>query len=344
MPPSSFKSPPRDQSLQNVYDFWQTPKKTRDILAQKPYKINTYADLLKRKRTILKPQKDAESVDKQTRLKLLKVAEYIKATCEDYQTVSENNLAPFQEEGFCEFVTSSIVVSNTSLDDVYTALGVSSSVVKMLKCNFNIHGCSDLLRKRATLLSSIGEKTETCLNSRTKQLLVKLADYLEQEACHMTRERKTQNTRAVNPVSKFSLSSFEEYLLQTTVEWLHDILPRPDAFSHEWCLTHLTRWVKQLSCPPSTNSLEFIVYGPTQVGKSCAKALLAAVCIQLKIPCVIVTKGVPCAYNLYANLPKRYGVAVCTTKKFTSKEWNKRNAKTVLNALVKGATVVIPSK
>jgi hypothetical protein len=307
-------------------------------LAQKPYKIKCYRDLLTKKSRLRKHQ---DGLDQQTRKGLLAVAEYMRAS--NYRVSAESGDADFSAEAFADYlkIKSRIRISNSSLDKVFATLKIPEQYIDVLKQECGINGCDDLVAKQDQLLQRTGSRG---LDNITKHLVVYLARYFEQEACRLSNRlpRKSRG-KAVNPVPNFSLESFEKYLQQETVKYVVGRSRKPEAFDLQCCRDLLVRWVEHLSQHFGKSKKEFIVYGPTQVGKSRAKACIAAFCKLLRIPCVIVTKGCPCAKNLLVNIPKQFDVPVCGIASMTEKEWCKRNAKKYIDQVLQGAAIIIPS-
>lgn len=261
-------------ALQHVYNAFNNPKETRVKLAQKPYKIKCYSDILTRKSKV---QKHQDVLDQQTRKTLLKVAEYMQAT--HYRPSIGNAEEEFSADTFADYVTSSILIANTCLDQVFKTLRIPKQDIKILQQEYGINGCEDLVTKQGQLLEKAESIGPQFLDKRKRTLFVKLAGYLELEARHLSNASlATKRKMLVDPVPHFTLDAFETYLVEETVTYVVNKAPKPEAFNLEWCRDLLTRWVQHLSQLFSKSQKEFIVYGPTQVGKSRSKDLIAAFC------------------------------------------------------------------
>ncbi|KAL3909234.1 MAG: hypothetical protein SGILL_008167 [Bacillariaceae sp.] len=330
-----------DKTLQHVYNSLKIPKDTQKKLAQKPYKIVRYGDILARKSRLRKHQ---NGLDQRTRNILLKVAEYMKAT--NYRASIGDDPDEFSMSSFADYVTSGVLIANVSLESILTTLQVSKQDIKTLEGEYGIYGCEDLVEKHGKLLEHSRSGASKLLDESTRRLLVKLAGFLEEAAFRLSKQSAPKHShKRVNPVPQFSLDAFEKYLQRETVNYIVDRAPKPETFDVKWCRDLLMRWVQHLSEHYSKSQKEFIVYGPTQVGKSGAKASIAAFCKLLRIPCIIITKGRSCRDNLLVNLHKRFGVGVCDISKVTESDWNKRSARKYIDAvIVKGEAIVIPSE
>ena len=309
-------------------------------LLQKPYKISEYRDILVRESML---QNHGNGLDKRTRLLLLRVADYMKAT--NYRPSAGDDRYQFSLSLFSDFLETryAVNIENVPLKEVFGTLNLSKQSIKALKDKYGIAGCKDLVEKQGKLLDNSEELSST-VDMVTRHRLVKLAGFFEKEAYRLSNDPSAKhNQKAVNPLPLFSLEAFETYVQDQGIDYIISKAVKPETLSWQ-SPALLGTLVQHLSEHYEKSQKEFVVYGPTQVGKTGAKALIATFCKHLHIPCIIITKGVACKKNLVVNLPQRFGIAVCDISQITEKDWNKRSARKYIDAALKGAPIVIPGE
>ena len=322
-----------DKDLIRVYDLFRFSGKVRDKL-KRIHGIKRYVHIVSETRCLI--VNGMYAVDRRTHLRLTKVAEFI-----EWQ-IGERLKLSFTSEAFSNFTNRSfqIEISNASLEGIYQILKFSPDVCIVLK-ELGVKGCWDMIQKKDVLCFGNNK-----ISNRIMRLRVfKLACFLKKEA--IQQGLACSDNKTVDPVKSFSLSTFQSYVRDTAIKSVVGRWGIPHAsFVQGWCQSQLNRWIEHLATfPPLVKSRkEFIVYGPTQCGKTLSKAIIAALCKVLKIPCVIVTSGLPQTQELVSKL-KSFGVAAVSTKDVQGGEHlRKQKALTTIGILKNGGTLVLPGE
>ena len=299
--------------------------------------------------------------------KLQQVVEFMKETATYYELSGGGGggCARKHQLGWIEFKR--FLTMQRLLDKNYDNLGFKNRFIKIqIKKQLGINGGLSLMAKENAISKMIRTLTDDdrhhqhhqqIILSSDLRVLLKLSKYLQKKVSlrrRSTIEDGHQQSTSIVVLEELHgfINNYHDFLefcmdnlqQEVTDRAVNNLGCDERLFEPDWCKS-LQRSVleKLVQDPSGCSQRENFIYGPTQVGKTRAKKIIAWTCYATIMPCIIITKGKECATNLISKLAKA-GLKVFSTCDFTERTWHKRAAQELRTGLRNGGTLVIPSK